>query len=131
MQEKYRIKYPVALLNKLRNEKWIGANSEAEHQYKNLVNLQVGRLERSYGDRYKLHLIDTPENIKALDEAISLIQTGQMNSSAIDEDARIALTQDESYMQSLMAATEFRKINKTVVGEEEKSEMEQLFLDLK
>ena len=131
MQEKYRIKYPVALLNKLRSQKWIGANSEAAHQYMNLVNLQVGRLEKSFGDRYTLHLIDTPENIRALDEAISLLQTGQMNNSSVDEDARIALTQDESYLQSLTAATEFRKMNKITVGEEEKSEMEQLFLDLK
>jgi hypothetical protein len=131
MQERYKIKNPIALLNKLKNQKWIGANSEAAHQYKNLVNLQVGRLEKADGDKYVLRLVDTPENIKALDEAISLIQTGQMNNSSVDEDARIALTQDETYVQSLTASSDFRKINKTILGDDERSEMDQLFLDLK
>lgn len=130
LEERYRIKSPVALLQKLRNHKAVGANSEALVQYRNLVNLQVGKLVKVGSDRYQLQLIDTPENLRAVDEAIALIQTGQMMHSSVDEDARIALTQDEAYVQSLTSSANFRKVNKLELLEEEKNEVEQLLLDL-
>ncbi|RJF98766.1 hypothetical protein [Noviherbaspirillum saxi] len=130
LEERYRIKYPVALLQKLRNFKAVGANSEALVQYRNLVNLQVGKLVKVGSDRYQLQLIDTPENLRAVDEAIALIQTGQMKHSSVDEEARIALTQDEAYVQSLTSSANFRKMNKLELLDEEKSEVEQLLLDL-
>jgi len=130
MEERYRINYPVALLNKLRDQKWIGANSEAAHQYRNLVDLHVGRLVQTSGDKFQLHLIDTPENIRAVDEAISLIRTGQMNSSSIDENARIALSQDETYLNSVVSSATFRKKTKVALLDDEKDEVEQLLLDL-
>jgi hypothetical protein len=76
LEERYKIRYPLLLLNKLKDRKSIGASSEATAQYRNLVDLHVGRLQHISGDRYQLQLIDTPENIAAIDEAISLLNTG-------------------------------------------------------
>ncbi|MDB5992756.1 MAG: hypothetical protein JWQ10_4159 [Herbaspirillum sp.] len=131
MEETYRIKYPVALLRKLRDQKWIRANSEAAIQYRNLVELHVGRLVHTSGTMHQLQLIDTPENIKAIDEAIALLQTGQTNLSAIDEDARITLSQDETYLNSVTSSTNFRKVAKLALLDDEKNEVEQLLLDLR
>ncbi|MCK9200810.1 MAG: hypothetical protein M0P59_08595 [Gallionella sp.] len=131
MEERYRIKYPIALLNKLKERKWIGANSEAPHQYRSLVDLHVGRLVKTSGDMFQLHLIDTPENIRAVDEAVSLLRTGQMSQSAVDDDARIALSQDETYVQSIVSASKFRASEKIILQPDEQKEIEQLLLDLR
>ncbi|RGF31650.1 hypothetical protein DW076_17445, partial [Clostridium sp. AF46-12NS] len=118
----YPIKYPTALLRKLRDDKQIGATSEAAFQYQNLVSLSVGRLEKVSGSRYKLALIDTPENIQqstapsryspaephrtdrhprehpAVDGAIALFSGGAAFDAGYSDDARIALQKDEAYM---------------------------------
>lgn len=131
LEDRFKIKYPIALLSKLKEQKWIGASSEAPAQYRNLVDLHVGHLEHVSGDRYRLRLVDTPENTAAIEEAISLYSTGAMSQAGIDEDARIALSQDESYIQSVAASKEFRKINTVELGDDEKREVEQLLLDLR
>ncbi|MGS0758950.1 hypothetical protein ACVBEH_31835, partial [Roseateles sp. GG27B] len=47
----YRIKYPALLLEKLLSQGWIGASSEAPHQYMNLVTLRVGTLQKTDGSK--------------------------------------------------------------------------------
>lgn len=131
LPDRFRIKYPVALLTKLRDQKKIGASSEAAQQYRTLAALRVGKLVPIGGDRFQLQLIDTEENIKAVDEAISLVQTGSMVGGSVKEDARIALQQDEKYVQSLVAANRFREIEQPDLSEEGKREVEQFLLDLK
>jgi len=128
LPEAYRIRHPEAILTTLRDKKKIGANSEAAHQYRNLVSLRVGRLEHSMGDRYQLTLIETPENIKAIDEALSLIRYGSTTQMGVQRDALIALTQDEKYIQSLVASAKFREIGKTELKPNEQAEIEQLLL---
>ena len=127
----YAIKYPVALLNKLKSQKRISASTEASAQYSNLVTLRVGRLKQAAkAGWFEFELIDTPENVQAVSDAISLFQSGDTLSSGVSEDARIALQRDESYIQSLLAASALRATPRPVLDEAARAEMEQLFLDL-
>lgn len=128
LPERYRIRSPEAILSALRDKKKIGANSEAAHQYRNLVSLHIGRLQKTQGDRYQFVLIETPENIKAIEEALSLIRCGGTIQTGVQEEAFIALTQDEKYIQSIVASTKLREIGKSELKPDEKAEIEQLLL---
>lgn len=130
LPEQYKIRSPAALLGALRDRKYIATNSEAPHQYRNLVNLRVGKLVNTSGDKFELQLIETPENMRAINEAISLVKTGQMSQSSVDEGARIALSQDETYVQSVVSASKFRVSEKLVLLPEDQHEVDQLLLDL-
>ena len=61
LPEQYRIRSPQALLYRLGERKWIGASTEAAHQYRNLAVIGLGRLEHRGGGFYRFHLIDIPE----------------------------------------------------------------------
>lgn len=127
----FRIWNPVALLSKLRSQKWIGASSEAAHQYKNLVALRVGRLEKIGGDRQRFVLNDYPENLQAVDDAIALFQSGASPSSATSQDAQIALQRDETFIQSIIASNKLKAVERPSLDAEGKAELEQLLLDLR
>ena len=73
LPEAFRIRSPQAILYRLGERKWIGANSEAAHQYRNLAVLGLGRLEHITGDQFKFHLIDIPENMEAVEIAKKLL----------------------------------------------------------
>jgi hypothetical protein len=131
LPEKYRIWSPVALLGKLRNQKWIGASSEAAHQYKNLVALRVGRLEKISGDRCRFVLNDEPENLLAVDDAIALFKSGDAPNSNVSDEGKIALQRDETYIQSIIAANKLKSVARPNLDEQSKAEIEQLLLDLR
>ena len=129
LPEAFRIKYPAALLSKLRNQKWIGASTEAASQYSNLVSLRVGRLNKIKSNWYRFELIDTPENIQAVDNAIAMFQDGEPLISGLNEDARLALQSDETYIQSLVSASKLRETAKPRLNDEAQREYDQLLLD--
>lgn len=131
LPQHFRIRSPTAILRKLRNDKKIGASTEATHQYKNLVALRVGRMNRIRDNWYEFALIDTPENTKAVDDAISLFEDGEPLSTGVSEEARIALQRDESYIQSLVAASKLRVIDRPALSAQAKAQVEQLMLDLR
>ncbi len=130
LPEQYRIRSPEAILSALRDRKKIGANSEAAHQYRNLVSLRIGRLKEMSGGRYQFVLIETPENLKAVDEALSLIRYGGTTQGGIQSDALIALTQDEKYIQSIASSSKFREIGKSELKPDEEAEIDKLLLGL-
>lgn len=127
----YRIWSPVALLSKLRSQKWIGASSEAAHQYKNLVALRVGRLDKVGGDRYRFVLHDQPENLQAVDDAIALFQSGEAPTSNVSQDAQIALQRDETFIQSIIASNKLKSVERPRLDAEAQAEVEQMLLDLR
>lgn len=128
----YAIRSPVAILNKLKHSKKIGASTESAHQYMNLVTLRVGRLNPTSKDGwYEFVLNDAPENVQALDDAIALFEEGEPLSSGVSDEARIALQRDESYIQSILASTALRATQRAPLDEQAKSEMEQMLLDLR
>lgn len=129
LPEAYRVRSPVALLSKLRNSKWIGASTEAAAQYSNLVSLRVGRLSKVKDNWYRFELIDTPENLSAVDDAISMFEDGEPLSSGVNEEARLALQQDETYIQSLVSASKLRETERPKLDAEAQRQYDQLLLD--
>lgn len=81
--------------------------------------------------RYRLALIDTPENIQAVDGAIALFSGGAAFDAGYSNDARIALQKDEAYMHSIVGAAQLRAIKRPELDEAGKAEVEQLLLDLR
>lgn len=82
----WKIRSPVALLRALRNRKSLDPHPELKHQYAQLVKRGVGRIER-HGGMFRFHLIDSPENLRALDLAIELITHGQVMQHKVAPDA--------------------------------------------
>lgn len=70
-----RIQDPLLILRALSLRKVIGPHSEIPQQYFLLHKLGVGRISRdpTYSKRYNFHLIDTEENVKALDLGIQYL----------------------------------------------------------
>jgi len=132
LPEAIRIKWPLAILKKLRDYKKVGANSDARVQYGNLVALRIGKLVKlaPNSDRYEFHLIENEENLEAVNEAIALLQTGESATTGVSAQARLALTQEERYIQSVVAAAKLKKREKVPLGPEEQREIEQLILNL-
>lgn len=88
-------------------------------------------MERVRDDWFEFVLIDEPENIHAVDDAISLFEDGEPLSAGVSEEARIALQRDESYIQSIVAAQKLRSTARPALDAQAHAEMEQLFLDLR
>lgn len=130
LAEQYRIKMPVRILEALRDRGYIGSSSEAEGQYKNLVFLKVGSMRHVSGDRYQFVLSSTEENIEALNLAINLLRTGELANLDVHKDAQIALSKDETYIQSIISAAELKKRESISINNEANEQFEQLLLGL-
>lgn len=130
LPNQFRIRSPVALLSKLRSAKWIGASTEAAAQYSNLVTLRVGKLKKVKENWYRFELIDTDENRKAVDDAITMFEQGEPV-MGVSEEARLALQRDEAYIQSLVSATKLRSVERPALDSESRTQYEQMLLDLK
>ena len=130
LADQYKIYHPVALLRSFRGKGYLRSNSEANLQYQNLVHLRVATLRRTSDSRWALHLNQTDENKRALDLAIDLLSSGNMAGMEIDQDARIALTKNETYIQSLISASEMKKRRTDIQNTEAEHEFEQLLLSL-
>lgn len=128
LADQYRIKMPVRLLEALRDRGYLGSNSEAAIQYKNLVFLKVGYLHKTTSDRWQFHLNKTEENKKALDLAINLLRTGELSALDVKQDARLALSKDEKYIQSVISSAELKERSKVALNEETAEQFEQLIL---
>lgn len=128
LADTYRIRMPVRLLEAFRDRGYLGANSEAWDQYSNLVFLRVAFLEQVTSSTWRLRLNGTPENIEALNLAISLLRTGELAGMEVNKDARIALSKGEQYIQSLISASEMKKRAKEIIDPQAKHEFEQLLL---
>lgn len=130
MPAQYRINYPVAILKSLRNKGYLNSNSEASKQYKNLVFMKVAFLRPTAGNKCELVLIQSEENVQALDIAINLLATGELANLEVNNEAKISFSKDETYIQSIISASDMRKRKQVQVAEEAKHEMDQLLLSL-
>ncbi len=126
LAEQYRIKMPVRILEVLREKGHIGSNSEAINQYRNLVFLRAGTLKHISGSMYQFHLIPEPENKAALDLAINLLRTGELANLDVQQDARLALSKDEKYIQSIISAAELRGRVQVKLNADSAQQFEQL-----
>ncbi len=113
----YAIRSPTALLTALRDRKALRASTEAMQQYRTLVAapLRLGRLIPEGGDFYSFELIDSPENLEAVELAIGMVR-GDSEPLRIEEDAVLAFRKGQTYVESL-------------VGRQKLVEQEQMPLD--
>jgi hypothetical protein len=132
LPEAYRIISPQALLYRLGDRKWINANTEAAHQYKNLAVLGLGRLEHTGGGFYRFHLIDVPENLEAVGIAKTLLAGERPPDLELDNQARLLLSHDESYVKSHLSSASLRKpaAKKTILSQKAHEEIDQYILAL-
>ncbi|WP_220416898.1 hypothetical protein [Enterovibrio norvegicus] len=131
LAERFRIRSPIAILRKLRDNGYIGSNSEASNQYKNLVFLKVGSLVPTSGDRCQFRLNrEHSENIEAVNLAISLLETGDLANMDVKKDAQLALSKDETYIQSLISSAELKKRKTVTLDHAAAEQFEQLILGL-
>lgn len=131
LPEAIRIRSPQAVLNKLAEHKWIGANTEAVHQYRNLAVLGLGRLERISGDFFRFHLIDVPENLQAVAIASTLLSGGAPSDLEQDSKARLLLGKDETYVKSHLSSSKLRaSAVSTIVSKKAERELDQFMLQI-
>ena len=126
----YRIKYPLRILEVFRDRGFIGSNSEAGDQYRNLVVLRVAKLVQTTPGRWQLHLVRTQENEDALTLAIQILTTGALAGMEVNQEARIALAKDEQYIQSLISSSDMKKRQKQIVDKQAVFEFDQLITKL-
>lgn len=128
LAKEYAIRSPYAILNKLKRDHYIGANSEALEQYKQLTVLKVGRLEPVSSDMYKFVLIDTDENIEAVKLALSLVEGKAGAGMEIDDSAKLAIMKGQTYVESIISANKLKEREPVTLSEEHLEEVNDLFL---
>lgn len=111
LAERYSIRNPAAIIYTLKDRKKLGrATTEAAEQYRNLVHLRIGRIVNAGGEFATFHIIETEENMEALEIAYSLVTEGETSSDmVVDRDARSALQQKQEYVESLVASGSLRQ----------------------
>jgi len=128
LPKEYAIRSPYAILRKLSNDNEIGASTEALEQYKQLTVLRVGRLVKQYNGWMKFVLNDTEENREAVKLALELIEIGEGKGLEIDDDARLAIAQGQTYIESLISANKLKEKETVSLSEEHQEEVDNLFL---
>ena len=126
----YAIRSPGAVLYRLRNDlKLKKATTEAAQQYRNLVHLRIATLtDMGHGYR-RLEIIDTEENVEALGIAYELVSTGMASEIEVDADARKALQEDQTYIESVISRGSLQKTRQIPITEEQEYQMG-LFLEM-
>lgn len=129
LPRKYAIRSPGAVIYTLRhNLKLAKATTEAAQQYKKLVHLRIARLIDVGKGYSELRIINTPENLEALDIAYSLVESGVATGVEVDEEARNALQQEQSFVESLVASGKLQKWGTVPLTRAQQQEIETLFL---
>jgi len=99
-----KIRYPHLILETLRdNKRFRYSRPDFPEQYGLLVIQQIGRIEpdtRRPGF-YNFYLIDTPENMRALNIAIDLLEIGLSPTSKLEVDATALLNIGGSFLGTL------------------------------
>jgi hypothetical protein len=104
------------------------ATTEATQQYKKLVHLRVAQLHPVGQGFSELRIIETPENKEALTIALALVDASVPAGLEVDEAAKQALQQDQSYVESLVASGELKRRTTVTLSAEQQLELENLFL---
>jgi hypothetical protein len=92
---------PAAILRKLRDGAPLRATSEAGSQYRTAAQEQILRLEPAGGGFFRAKLIDTLDNVAAVDLAIDLLTHGEPVASREDPQQKLLFTGGQ-YLTPLM-----------------------------
>ena len=125
----YAIRSAGAVLYTLRNNLKLGkATTEAAQQYKKLVHLRIARLQDVGNGFSELQIIDTPENREALDIAYALVDAGVASGTEVDQAARDALQQEQTYVESLVASGQLQQRKTVHLSDAQQLELQYLFM---
>ena len=125
----YAIRDPTALVNALRTRKRLNrATTEASEQYRNLVYLRIGRLVKAGGSYYNFEIIETQENLEALEIAYQLVSSGESPKAAVSKEARRALQQNQEYVESIIASSQLRQRQPLQLSKSQVDQLEFLFI---
>jgi hypothetical protein len=97
----HRIRMPEAILRKLRDGSALGSTSEATSQYRTAAQSQIVRLVPTGGGYHRAKLIDTKDNVAAVDLALDLLTHGEPMTTREDPQQKLLFT-DGSYLTPLM-----------------------------
>lgn len=93
---------PKRILETLRDKKRFGrGHPDLYTQYGALVEKFIGHPVDEGGGRWNFEVYDTPENIKALDIAISLLEIGETPTAKIDLGVRKAIVTTGDYLSPI------------------------------
>lgn len=99
---KHSIRMPAAILRKLRDGQPLSATTEASSQYRTAAQGQIVRLiSDGDGGYFRAQLIDTSDNVAAVDLALDLLTHGEPMSSREDPNQKLLFT-GGSYLTPLM-----------------------------
>lgn len=98
---RHPIHSPAAILRKLRDGAALSATSEAGSQYRTAAQEQILRLEPAGDGFFRAQLIDTPDNVAAIDLAIDLLVHGEPVASREDAEQKLLFTGGQ-YLTPLM-----------------------------
>lgn len=129
LSQKYPIHNPRALIYVLRRDmKLRRGPQEANQQYRNIVRMRIAQLIDLGNGYSQLQVIDLPENREAIDIAFHLIHGASGDDMEVDENARFALQQDTTYIESLVASSTLKRNSAVALSDEQQSLYEQLLL---
>jgi len=128
LPKQYAIRNPRAILRKLKNDHRIGASTEALEQYRQLTVLRVGRLEDNGRGWNSFVLIDSEENIEAVNLAMDLVSLGEGQGLEIDDEVRLSIRKGQSYVESLVSASKLKEREPVNISEEHQEELDKLLI---
>lgn len=102
---RHRIRFPVALLRKLRDGASLSATTEASSQYRTAAQEQILRLEPAGHGYFRAQLVQTPDNVAAVNLAIDLLTHGEPLASREDPEQKLLFTGGR-YLTPLMTMKE-------------------------
>ncbi|MBU8899565.1 hypothetical protein KRR26_28540 [Corallococcus sp. M34] len=127
LAREYKINYPAALVRALLRDGHLGSNSEAIEQYRIVAQHGIGRLVPTTGDRARLELIQTPDNIRAAKLAVDLL-AGPTDKPTPDEELVLAMRKGEEYVEPLLARKSLSECKIVNADEEAKHAVDDFLL---
>ena len=114
-----KIHYPRLILERLKERKKIGPHTEIKDQYVLLQKLGVGLIKRStyYPSRFVFHLLDTDENLRALDMALQYLTIQEaVRGDPKEEEARQLLLPG-AYSSTVKTRMDIQRVKETNLSE--------------
>lgn len=125
-----KILYPLAILHRLKDNKQVGPHSEIGTQYVLLQKLGVGLIRKAigYSSRYMFHLLDTDENMRALDMAIQYLTVREIVKDDPNEAGAKQLLLPGNYASPTKTRMELRSMKETKLSNSSVSTLNHLII---
>ncbi len=125
-----KIRFPLVILQRLKDRKQIGPHSEISEQYVLLQKLGVGVIQKAIGytGRYMFHLLDTDENLRSLDMAIEYLTVKEIVKGDPNEAGAKQLMLPGSYASPTKTRMELKSLRETKLSSSSISKLNHLII---